>query len=183
MCQAYSTPPPVQCAQTQQAPSPSRAEECATNFASHLSSHPPLLPKHSIWTGTQSSLGLSPLATPPDSHPPLSRFLSLSLACDDVTLWASMHTLSRCASTHICTHTHTHTHTHTLTHTHTHTHIRPRLHSQTGIRVHTVLTRTSAACRYIYHPSPPLSHANTAPYMLSCAHTLPWQRSLSYVCT
>ena len=44
---------------------------------------------HSVVPGS-----LSPLATPPDSHPPLSSFLSLSLACDDVTLWASMHTLS-----------------------------------------------------------------------------------------
>ena len=73
MCLAYSTPPPVQCAQTQQAPSPSRAEDCATNFESQLSSHPPLLPKHSIWTGTQSSLGLSlpQLAPLPGFPPPL----------------------------------------------------------------------------------------------------------------
>ena len=119
----------------------------------------------------------------PPGFPPSSVQFLVSVPrmrrCDTMGIYA--HTLSVCKHTHMHTHTHTHTHTHIHTHTHTHTHIRPRLHSQTGIRVHTVLTRTSAACRYIYHPSPPLSHANTAPYMLSCAHTLPW-RSLSYVC-
>jgi hypothetical protein len=120
MCLAYSTPPPVQCAQTQQAPSPSRAEECATNFASHLSSDPPLLPKHSIWTGTQSSLGLSlPPPLPPDSHLSSVQFpVSLPRMRLSDTMAIHAHTLSVCKHIYfiyICTHTHTHTPTLTLT--------------------------------------------------------------------
>jgi hypothetical protein len=123
MCLAYSTPPPVQCAQTQQAPSPSRAEECATNFASQLSSHPPLLPKHSILTGTQLSLGLSPPRIPPVRRMQL---------CD--TMGSHAHSLSVCKHIHMhslslsLSHTHTHTHTHTHIHTHTQTHAHTYIH-------------------------------------------------------
>jgi len=77
MCLAYSTPQPpqpetcqgqTQCAQTQQPPS--RAEECAANFAARTSSNLPLLPKHSMWDRDSTRDKLDSLQPPAGGSAP-----------------------------------------------------------------------------------------------------------------